>query len=291
MKKIGILIIGVVFLFSAASACLAAKPDKKQVEKSLAQCEYNIKILSNALELYANEHYSDYPEAKVFYSSDFNRYISEVFGKKVADSSVFMDCGLAGKIKYIRSNRDKTYKLEVSHPEKVGMKALYYSSKDGFVKNDGTHKTAGASKGNDASAAEEKVTPEEKKILTGIITDLYNAYSNRDLEKVMQIEEEAISRSAKDMEERGKYKAIEVYYALKGTKNDVFRAEGFGMEPINTQSLIFKKKGEQIVAASPVPVIATKMVSVGTMKVRLRIAAFTFEKIEGTWRIVKMQMY
>jgi hypothetical protein len=293
MKKffVAITVLILIMAVPAFAAGKIAKPDKVTLEKNINRCEFNIKLLSNALELYANDHFSDYPEAKGFYSKNFNKYISVALGKEVADSSVFHNCGIAGTIKYKRAAKEKSYKLEIPYPEKLGLKALYYSSKDGYVKDDGSNKTAGNNASSSNGDNTEKVGQEEKKILTGIITDLFNAYANRDLEKVMFIEDEAICRSAKDMEARGKYKALEVYYAFKGTKNDVFRAEGFGMEPLNTQSLIFKRKGEQIIVSSPVPVIATKLVAVGTMKVRLRIAAFTFEKIDNEWKIVKMQMY
>lgn len=288
MRKIFIIILMISLLPLIAYA--EKKLTQAEKEKYIAITEFNIKILSNALEIYANEHYSDYPMKEEFYAKSFYKYIVKATGKEQSNPAQFYRCPPDGKILYERSKTERAYRLSCDNPGKFGLKSFYFSSKDGFVKDDG-QKKAETLNMTKAEVKSEEVTEEEKAEMLEIIKQLYNAYKNRDLDKVMQIEDEAISRSALEMEARGKYSAAEVYYSFKGTANDLFRAEGFGMEPLNTSSLIFKKIGNEYIAASPVPVISTKQVTIGSMKVRLRIATFTFEKEDGKFRIVKMQMY
>lgn len=288
MKKLIAILSVIIALTSAAFA--GEKKLSPSMERNLKKCEFNIKLLANALELYANDHYMDYPTQKEFFSRKFDRYIKKSLGENVKNTDVYYRCPPDGWIKYHRSQYEKAYVLKCRRPHKYRLKALYFSSKEGFVKDDGTVKSSGTGI-KPVKKVEEKVTESEKKEMIAVIKDLYDAYKKRDLEKVMKLEHEAIVRSGKAAEKRGKYTAIEVYYAFKGTARDVFRAEGFGMEPLNLDSIRFKKEGGVYKALSAVPIIATKQVAIGTMKVRLRIAALEFERIKGKMKIVKMQMY
>ena len=289
MKKIIVSIMFLSIILTGIALADEVKVSEKMKEHA-NQCEFNIKILANALELYANDHFVDYPTKKEFMSHKFDKYIFKALGKKVENTDQFYRCPPKGWLKYERVKNERAFKLFCPKPEIYGLKELSFSSREGFIKDDGTQKTGGI----DVKVEKVKdspVTPEEKAEINSVIKELYEAYKNKDLEKVMDIEEEAIVRAGKEAEKRGKYTMIEVYYAFKGTKNDVFRAEGFKMEPLNLSGVMYKKTGEQYIASSPVPVIATNVVKVGNMKVRLRIASFTFERIKGKLRIVKMQLY
>lgn len=259
-------------------------------------CRRNIKLLANALELYANDHYTDYPIREEFESRKFDKYIFLALGRKVKNTDQFYRCPPKGWLEYKRSKTDKSFTLTCPHPEKYGLKALYFSSRNGFVRDDGK-KESGVIYMETRKKAGEPVSDRDKAEMQAVIKDLYEAYKNRDLEKVMQIENESIMRSAKEMVQRRPdiRNEMEVYYALKGTKNDVFRAEGFGMEPFNDKDIHFKREGSALRAYSYTPIISTKQVKVnmgnGMVKVRLRIASFHFEKINGKLVITKMQLY
>lgn len=295
MKKISLVLL-ILFLFSSG---VFGQPGSGQNDgetaRDLATVTRNIKLLANALELYANDHYREYPTSEQFYSKKFDKYILKALGKEKADTDQFYRCPPDGILKYERATEALSYKLWCAHPQKYGIKALYFSPGEGFVKDTGDEK---AEKVEDVSlydvpGKEEKseVSPPEKEAMISVIKQLYEAYKNRDLEKVMDLEKEAIVRDGLRMEKAGKYKALEVYYAYKGTANDVFRAPGFGMKPLNLDDVRFSKKGKTYRVESIRPIIATNRVQVGTMKVQLRISEFHFEKIDDEFKIVKMQMY
>ncbi len=261
--------------------------------KDVVIIENNIKILANALELYANDHYREYPSEQIFYSPKFHPYILKVLGKKKADVKKYYKTPDGYTLRYKSSKKIIAYKLWCPHPKRYGLVALYFSSKDGLVKIDKTTKKS-TKTSNIKALSEDKwqpVTPSEKKAMEKIIVELHKAYKNKDLEKVMDLEKEAIVREGLRLEKLGKYKALEVYYAFKGTARDLFRAEGYGVLPLKLENIRYRKKGNIYQAYSVVPIIATKRVSIGTMKVRLRIGSLNFEKIDGEFKIVKMQMY
>jgi len=288
MKKLIVIISVIIALTSCAFA--GEKTISPSVESNLKKCEFNIKLLSNALELYANDHYMDYPTKKEFYSRKFDKYIRKSLGKDVKNTDEYYRCPPDGWLMYQRSSYQKAYTLKCRRPQKYGLKALCFSSKDGFVKihHSEKHIKTGI---KPVKKDREEVTESEKNEMIGVIKELYKAYQKRDLEKVMELEHEAIMRSGKEAERKGKYTAVEVYYAFKGTARDVFRAEGFGMEPLKLDAIRYKKEGGVFKAYSAVPIIVTKQVAVGNMRVRLRIAAFEFERMKGKLKIVKMQLY
>ncbi len=289
MKKILIPVLLLLCLFTLP-AFAAKKAVSEEMKKHGERCEYNIKLLANALELYANDHFVDYPTNEQFRSKKFSKYIFKALGKEVKNTDGFYRCPPSGWLKYERVKNERAFRLYCPNPQKYGLKKLSFTSHEGFVKDDGSQKNSGLDVKVE-KVAEQKMTDTEKEEVNTVIKELYEAYKTKNLDKVMDLEEEAIVRTGKAAEERGKYKMIEVYYAFRGTANDVFRAEGFGMEPLDLSRVIYKKKGNKYIASSPTPIIATKLVSVGTMKVRLRIAGITFEKIKEKMTIVQMQMY
>lgn len=290
MKKFLCIFTAIVLVFILGTSITWGEVQSKTEQVSI--CERNIKLLANALELYANDHYMDYPESKEFYSKDFEPYIAKALGKTPENPGQFYNCPVSGRIQYSRSKTQRTYTLSCPSPEKLGLKALYFSSKDGFVKDEGKEKIAVPAK-----SPEPVMSDADKQEINAVIKELYEAYENKDLEKVMEIEHEAIMRSARDMVKRRPdiENELEVYYAFKGTANDVFRAAGFGMEPLNLSDVRYKIEEDQFIVFSYVPIISTKQVEVpiGNVmkKVRLRIASFNFEKIDGKMTIVKMQLY
>lgn len=285
------------FSLTLSSYADPAAQSADTLKKNLAAAEQNIKLLSNALELYANKHSREYPDRNFFFSPAFYPYISLALGKKSTNPAKYYLCPGSEKLKYEKSQKKLSYVLWCPTPEKYNLKALYFTPEEGFVVKSVTTPPVAAQK---TTAPSEKTIQKEewvemddtdKEAIKAVISELYNAYKDRDLEKVMLLEDEAIKRSAAEEEKKGKYTAVEVYYAFKGTANDVFRAEGFAMEPFEPEKIKFRKQGLIYQAYSYQPIISTKKVTVGTMKVRLRIGAIDFEKIDDKFVIVKMQIY
>ena len=135
MKKIILVFLSIILLSSPAYS--EKSGDSARTEKYRITAENNIKILVNALELYANDHYRDYPVAKDFYSKKFDKYLLKVLGKEKADTDAYYVCPPSGKLRYRRSEKTRTYKLWCSHPEKYNLKALYFTPEEGFVKDTG----------------------------------------------------------------------------------------------------------------------------------------------------------
>lgn len=291
MKKLLIILMAALILIPCLPGiCQAATDQDLQIAKR------NLRILSNALELYANDHFREYPTEVEFESGRYGKgpmakYLHKVSG---GNRKVFVDYYTSppdAQIKYVRDTKSLSYKLYCPQPERYGLKALYFTSKSGLVQEGAkAAKATGIKAAKKPSAGWENVSKEDEQAIRDLLMELHEAYKNKDLDKVMEMEKEAIEKAALDAEARGKYTAEEVRDAFRGTAKDVFDAEGFEMEPFNAAAITFKKMGEKFEATSFMPIIATKRVTVGTMKVRLKISTFEMKKADGKMKITGMQM-
>lgn len=140
-----------------------------------------------------------------------------------------------------------------------------------------------------------KASGAEVKAATGVITELYNAYVARDVDKVMALERLSFEAAAEAYEKQGKGKASDVIDAYRGATDEVLKHKDFAMKPLNLADAQFQRVGDSVVVSSVIPIIATELVEVGEPgsgnKVRLRIGKFVFRAVDGTWQIVRMDFF
>lgn len=146
-----------------------------------------------------------------------------------------------------------------------------------------------------ASAKAVKASASDVKAATGVITELYNAYVSRDLDRIMALERESIEASARAYESKGKGKAEDVRDALRGVTEEVIKHKDFKMKPLNLTDAEFERVGDAVVVSSVIPIIASELVEVGEpgagKKARLRIGKFVFRQMDTHWTIVRMDLF
>lgn len=154
---------------------------------------------------------------------------------------------------------------------------------------------APAAKKGCAAPKPTKASGEEVKAVTGVITELYNAYVARDVDKVMALERLSFEAAAEAYEKQGKGKASDVIDAYRGATEEVLTHKDFAMKPLNLADAQFQRLGDSVVVTSVIPIIATELVEVGEpgsgKKVRLRIGKFVFRSVDGSWQIVRMDFF
>jgi len=146
----------------------------------------------------------------------------------------------------------------------------------------------------DTSKSEEG-SVEDRERITGIIRDLYNAYAERNLEKIIEIQHDSIEASALDYQKKKKGTADEVREAFKSATKEIIEHKDFKMLPLNLSDLTFQKKGIYCKVTSVVPIIATERLEVMEegkyFFVRLRVGELVLEKKNDLWKIVNMYLY
>lgn len=146
-----------------------------------------------------------------------------------------------------------------------------------------------------ASSGPVKPTSDDAKAAARVITDLYDAYAARDLDRVMALERVSIDESAQTYEKQGKGKADDVREAFRGATEELLTHKDFRMQPLNLKDAQFQRVGDTLVVTSPIPIVATASVEVGTpgegRKVRLRIGKFILKKGDAGFQIVRMQFF
>lgn len=154
---------------------------------------------------------------------------------------------------------------------------------------------APAAKGGSPGPKATKASGEDVKDVTGVITELYNAYVSRDVDKVMALERLSFEAAAEAYEKQGKGKASDVIDAYRGATEEVLTHKDFAMKPLNLADAQFQRVGDTLVVSSVIPIIATGLVEVGEpgggKKVRLRIGKFVFRAVDGHWQIVRMDFF
>ena len=294
MKKI--LTIALIMGLLCTTAWARALPGD-QAEKYAAIAQRNIKLLANALELYANANHREYPPERTFYMARYGQgsfapFVKTAIGKPVNDLRPYFVCPPGYLVDYRPSMKSLNFKLSCPKPERYNLVALYFSTREGLVRSDGTKNKGMEIKKEDPPKTSWKPVPvKEQQAMKEVLVNLWEAYKNKDINKVMEIQKVAVDRAAQRMEKQGKYSSDEVRAAFRGTAQDLFDADGFKMEALNVVGLKFEKKDKTYRVSSFIPIIASNKVQVASMKVRLKIGNIEFEKIKGEFVITRMQMY
>lgn len=139
------------------------------------------------------------------------------------------------------------------------------------------------------------VTDEEKAAAVGVIKELYDAYTGRNLEKILALEHDFIEKLALEYEKRkGPGKGDEYRDAIRGVTEEVLNSSDFAMKPLRLDDVEYRREGEQIVVSSAIPIIASETVEVAGdglgNKARLSMSKFWLKKTHEGWRINNMDL-
>ncbi len=303
------------------------------ITEHVAAVKARMNTVTQALELWANDHKSLYPEISSYESDAFNKYIQKAGAKNLShiksglkytrisggkDFSLYYNGSAEKKIPDITFTKSKGFKqspakkvIEKAEPAKSSKTAQTVKSqyKKTDVKSTPAAKPVKAASTPSKTAEKPKVTASpkedytpkevlaaEKEEIIAVITSLYNAYAEKDLEKVLQLQNESIESSALAYEKEGKGSAQDVRDAFRSATDEILSHKAFKMLPLNTTDLTFQKKGKYIRVTSVVPIIATERLELMEngkyFFVRLRIAEFLFAPSEtGGWKILNMYLY
>lgn len=146
------------------------------------------------------------------------------------------------------------------------------------------------------------VTPAEKAEIEATLHELYKACENKDVDKVLDIISVAVEESAQEYAGRHKENpdaAKEIREAYRYFFRDILNHEEFELDPYDIDGLYYLVDENDVISvASSIPIISsTKGLRVTDsnedyyMIVRLRLERFEFRKIDGKWRIVKMDIF
>ena len=146
------------------------------------------------------------------------------------------------------------------------------------------------------------VTAEEKQEIEAALKELYDACKAKDLDKVMDLLSVCIEDTAQEYAGRHQEDpdaAQEIRDAFRYFFRDVFNHEEYELDPYDIEGIYYViDDNEVITVASPLPIISsTKGLQMSDsnddyyMIVRLRLERFDFRKIDGKWRIVKMDIF
>lgn len=95
----------------------------------MGTCRARMLNLSNACEVWANNHNGLYPSGKDFLGKEFAEYVKKIGG---SDEDFYDPITYKGLIYEIR-NDHKYFKVKTPNPEKFGVKELYFDTKWGMV--------------------------------------------------------------------------------------------------------------------------------------------------------------
>jgi hypothetical protein len=285
--------------------------------KGLSSCVTHLKALSQAVEIWANEHKGNFPTKEEWGSTAF----MEMIRKSGAGTPIqLIKCPATGKpYLYTPLPAKKSYEIACPNPENHGLAILCYSRDRGLIKKEGetaattspkalskplakpTKETPKkpiekpSAKATPANVLPEEMTPDEKDKVLDVIKDLYNAYAERNLDKILALQKESIEASALDYEKKKKGSADDVREAFKGATKEIIEHKDFKMLPLNLSDITFQRKGNTCRITSVVPIIATERLEVMEegkyFFVRLRIGELIFEKKNDEWKIVNMYLY
>lgn len=146
------------------------------------------------------------------------------------------------------------------------------------------------------------VTAEEKAEIEASLKELYDACEKKDLEKVLDILSVCIEETAQEYAGRHKENpeaAQEIRDAFRYFFRDVFNHEDYELDPYDIEGIYYViDENDLITVASSLPIVSsTQGLQMNDSKdeyymvVRLRLERFDFRKIEGKWRIVRMDLF
>jgi len=312
-----------------AAAGKEAAPENKEVtaatreEKGVTPCTSRMMALTQGVELWSNSHKGIYPTSVEFSAKAFNDCYRKICKGNVEKE---MKCPLSGKpYLFIPRQAEKSYIIKCPTPEAHGLGALYYSRDKGIVKEVAkeipgkpgtvaarpsvpgqkvpekpgkTQKKPGKTDDAEPSSfvSKDAVSKEDHEKIISLITDLYNAYADKSLDRILEIQHDAIEASAIDYEKRKKGSADEVRDAFKDATKEIIEHKDYKLLPLNLSDISIARTGKFYKVTSVVPIIATDRLEVQEegkyFFVRLRIGEMIFEKSnEGSWKIVNMYLY
>lgn len=148
------------------------------------------------------------------------------------------------------------------------------------------------------AAGEMPVTPQERAAVSKAIHALYDAYTKRDLKRVLAIEKDAIDLLATEYEKKHGPGQGDVYRkAFSEDTADIIHNKDFHMQPMHLEDVQYRRSPAGIEVTGVVPILATAWVKVGsgedTHTVRLRFGRFVFARTGdgSSFRIVRMDLY
>ncbi|MCL5774468.1 MAG: hypothetical protein M1536_08875 [Firmicutes bacterium] len=249
-------------------------------------CRTHLKNIEVALELWAIDHNGKYPSVKEYYSPAFINYLSQAMPRadKNTLSQVLLCPASKKKYKYEVSKNFLRCRLACPNPSLHGMTKLEFVPNQVTVNEESAKTLAGFT-----------VPKEEMEEITAVIKDLYDAYTKKDLERVLDIEEDAIRKSAERMSAEKQIKPEDVWNAFKEGTEEMLNNKDFKMKPLNLKNLgklifilNFVKIGDVIQVTSDDLIIESGTVQLGNQIARIKISNFYFRKIKDTWKIIQM---
>ncbi|MGV8123393.1 MAG: hypothetical protein AB2L14_26875 [Candidatus Xenobiia bacterium LiM19] len=306
-----------------------AAPEEKEVtavpreEKGVTPCTSRMMALTQGVELWSNSHKGIYPTSVEFSAKAFQDCYRKICKGNVEKE---MKCPLSGKpYLFIPRQAEKSYIIKCPTPEAHGLGALYYSRDKGIVKEVAkeipgkpgtvaarpsvpgqkvpekpvkTQKKPGKTDDAEPSSfvSKDSISREDREKIISLITDLYNAYADKSLDRILEIQHDAIEASAIDYEKRKKGSADEVRDAFKDATKEIIEHKDYKLLPLNLSDISIARTGKFYKVTSVVPIIATDRLEVQEegkyFFVRLRIGEMIFEKSsEDSWKIVNMYLY
>jgi hypothetical protein len=232
-------------------------------------CSRRMGEIATLLELWRVDHRA-YPTAAEFKSREFLSYGT------LGQNPVKFTCPDSGKPYIYTPDRTRSdYKLYCPNPAAHKLTKLTRTSKGEF-------------------ASGTILNHKDRQAMVDTIKSLFEAYSARDLEKVLAIIKVPIENSARLMHERRGIPEETVADAFRGGIEDIFNAEGFRMKPLNLKTVAFRRRGDICEAFSFKPVIESERVTVGSgsesLRVNIKLSQFVFKKEESGWKLIKMDM-
>lgn len=146
------------------------------------------------------------------------------------------------------------------------------------------------------------VTVAEKAEIEATLKELYDACAAKDVDKVISILSVCVEETAQEYAGRHKddpEAAQKIREAFHYFFRDILNHEEFELDPYDIEGIYYLVDENDVISvASSIPIVSsTKGLRVSDsnddyyMIVRLRLERFDFRKVDGKWRIVKMDIF
>ncbi|MGM9998030.1 MAG: hypothetical protein ACI38Q_01315 [Candidatus Bruticola sp.] len=156
---------------------------------------------------------------------------------------------------------------------------------------------------NRAKAVSKTVPAEIKTQVKADLRELYNAYRDKNVDKVLQVLHECIESSA--LEYAGRHKedpeaADKIRDAYKAFHEDIFNHKDYVLDPFTLEFCTYQTlENGNIEVSSAVPVISSKSMDfkeetpdqIHYMTVSLRLGRFVYAHKDNGWHIVEMDLF
>jgi hypothetical protein len=306
MKTLSIHVIALLLLACALMTSTLPASENAVVQGALRN---RMKLLSQAVELWANDHNSQFPTVKEFKGATFKPYLHKA-GWLTGGGNALRCPGTKLNFIYEPRQAEKNYIISCPPTGKPTPSILSYSRNRGFFLVEKSPASSQAShadkvKPNErtgaipaavsSAMAAREVSKEDKDKVTAIITQLHAAYAAKDLDKIMELVRYSVEYSALDYEKRGKGPAQEVREAFRDATREIIEHKDYKLYPLNMSDVTFDRKGKYIKVTSVVPIILTDQLEIINddkfFYVKLRVGEIIFEPAGDSWRIANLYLY